>query len=384
MTCPRISNSSHDDGQGCLGALVRERAGAGRVLAVTAAHVLATHPGAALDDEIDIEPAPGATPLRARLCDWLPRFGSSGECDVEAALATLAAPAWRALAATPALLPTGVAQPAVNAHVSLRGPRGNVDGTLLGYVSCWVRSGQQYQHRYQLTDMLCYQLDSSSDHGWSGAPVWDRHDRLVAIHIGATPPGTAGNALGVPIQRILNRWAVDLVCRGDPAPVQPLLASRDRVVAAGEAAPSTAAAIAGDGRDVLIRTVWGEARGEPVQGMAAVAHVVLNRVRAQRYWGKTVSEVCLKPYQFSCWNANDPNRPQMLRLDITDARWRQLVGAVDQALAEHGQDPQRSATDPTQGATHYHNRWMARPPRWVQGRLPCCVIGKHAFYKNID
>lgn len=45
-----------------------------------------------------------------------------------AALATLAAPAWRALAATPALLPTGVAQPAVNAQVSLRGPRAMAKG----------------------------------------------------------------------------------------------------------------------------------------------------------------------------------------------------------------------------------------------------------------
>jgi spore germination cell wall hydrolase CwlJ-like protein len=108
-----------------------------------------------------------------------------------------------------------------------------------------------------------------------------------------------------------------------------------------------------------------------------VAHVVLNRVRAQRYWGRTITAVCLKPYQFSCWNANDPNRTKLLELQARDARLQQVAHVV-QRVQGH------AYPDPTNGATHYHNRWMARPPRWVQGRPPCRVIGNHAFYKNID
>ena len=52
--------------------------------------------------------------------------------------------------------------------------------------------------------------------------------------------------------------------------------------------------------DVLARTIYGEARGESISGMEAVASVVLNRVafskRRRRYWwGNTITEVCRKP-----------------------------------------------------------------------------------------
>ena len=65
--------------------------------------------------------------------------------------------------------------------------------------------------------------------------------------------------------------------------------------------------------DALARTVFGEARGECLSGQEAVASVILNRVafsgrRGGYWWGNTVYEVCHKPWQFSCWNQNDPNR----------------------------------------------------------------------------
>ena len=66
--------------------------------------------------------------------------------------------------------------------------------------------------------------------------------------------------------------------------------------------------------DVLARTIYGEARGEykrPDGGIAsliAVANVVMNRLKAKTWYGMTVKEVCQKPFQFSCWNKQDPNR----------------------------------------------------------------------------
>ena len=38
--------------------------------------------------------------------------------------------------------------------------------------------------------------------------------------------------------------------------------------------------------DVLARTIWGEARGEPLRGQEAVAHVVLNRRNVARSRGR--------------------------------------------------------------------------------------------------
>ena len=78
--------------------------------------------------------------------------------------------------------------------------------------------------------------------------------------------------------------------------------------------------------DTLARTLYGEARGESRQGKIAVACVVLNRVKRKKMCGwrdingyrvATVAATCLKPWQFSCWNKNDPNRKIIIQ--VTDA-----------------------------------------------------------------
>ncbi|HJR27754.1 MAG TPA: cell wall hydrolase, partial [Pseudomonas sp.] len=63
-------------------------------------------------------------------------------------------------------------------------------------------------------------------------------------------------------------------------------------------------------RDVLARTLWGEARGEGLPGQIAVAWAIRNRVndgKARSWWGEGYAGVCQAPYQFSCWNKSDPN-----------------------------------------------------------------------------
>ena len=64
--------------------------------------------------------------------------------------------------------------------------------------------------------------------------------------------------------------------------------------------------------DILARTLYGEARGEKIAGMEAIASVILNRLAFSRqkngyWWGNTITEICRKPYQFSCWNQDDVN-----------------------------------------------------------------------------
>ena len=77
--------------------------------------------------------------------------------------------------------------------------------------------------------------------------------------------------------------------------------------------------------DTLARTIYGEARGEPIRGKEAVAAVVLNRVgrameRGGWWWGSSVAEVCRRPWQFSCWNADDANRTKIERADEKEDR----------------------------------------------------------------
>ncbi|MET4731497.1 N-acetylmuramoyl-L-alanine amidase [Thalassospira sp. MBR-102] len=131
--------------------------------------------------------------------------------------------------------------------------------------------------------------------------------------------------------------------------------------------------------EVLARTLYGEARGEGLPGIEAVACVILNRVafakaRGRYWWGSTVAQVCLKPGQFSCWNAGDPNRVKLLKLSARDPAYRLCKRVATRALAGE-------IADMTQGATHYHTH--AVDPYWARGQVPVAEIGGHLFFKNI-
>lgn len=111
--------------------------------------------------------------------------------------------------------------------------------------------------------------------------------------------------------------------------------------------------------DTLARTMWGEARGCGAAGMAAVACVVMNRARHGRWWGHTVEEVCLHPYQFSCWNARDPNRAKVLAVGRADIQFCTALDIAQRAVA--GLLP-----DLTAGADSYYALTMPRPPAWAE------------------
>jgi spore germination cell wall hydrolase CwlJ-like protein len=125
--------------------------------------------------------------------------------------------------------------------------------------------------------------------------------------------------------------------------------------------------------DVVARTIWGEASGEGMEGMAAVANVIANRVARPRWWGKGWVGVCQKKYQFSCWLVGDPVRKKMLTVTTTNMRFRDALILARAAIAgELG--------DRTRGADHYYADYIATP-KWAQGQTPTVVIGRHRFFK---
>ncbi|WP_095093826.1 cell wall hydrolase [Pseudomonas sp. Irchel 3A5] len=137
-------------------------------------------------------------------------------------------------------------------------------------------------------------------------------------------------------------------------------------------------------RDILARTLWGEARGEGLNGQIAVAWTIRNRVDMDLnndgnpdWWGEGYSGVCLKPYQFSCWNKSDPNYPflsgakQIPFRDLAQAR-----SAAD--LVIDGKQP-----DPTRGATHYYAIMMPKAPAWAAKAKQTLKLGHHVFFKDV-
>jgi spore germination cell wall hydrolase CwlJ-like protein len=140
-------------------------------------------------------------------------------------------------------------------------------------------------------------------------------------------------------------------------------------------------------RDAMIKTIAGEAGGEPATGQAAVAHVILNRAALGGYGPNSsiqgVAEAPNKPgssfHQFSVWNA--PGMPDYSKITHTiqpsDPQYQAIGNIVDKVYS--GAIP-----DPTGGATHY---WApasmpgGRPPTWgpALAALNSTKIGGNVF-----
>ena len=135
----------------------------------------------------------------------------------------------------------------------------------------------------------------------------------------------------------------------------------------------------------LALTLWGEARGEPIDGRIAVASVIRNRLKSNR-WGDTYREVCLWPWQFSCWKREGGEQNYHA---VRTLAWRLVNGEKpeDNILRECIWIASGIAgewiQDTVQGATHYHVASMSPKPYWAVGKTPVCVVGPHAFYKGI-
>jgi N-acetylmuramoyl-L-alanine amidase len=129
---------------------------------------------------------------------------------------------------------------------------------------------------------------------------------------------------------------------------------------------------------ILARTIYGEARGElrhvngGMQSLEAVAWVVKNRA-AQPRFSKSITNVCLQPWQFSCWNANDPNRAKLMNASLNDRLLQTCFLAATNVLFGN-------CVDVTYGADHYHAAHIPMP-YWAKGAAPSAKIANHVFYK---
>lgn len=130
--------------------------------------------------------------------------------------------------------------------------------------------------------------------------------------------------------------------------------------------------------DTLARTLYGEAEAGNAADAKAIASVVMNRVRYPN-WPNSAAEVCLQPWQFSCWNANDPNRSRIL---AAQGPWFERCREIaKKALTGELEDP-------TNGSTHYYATFV-KAPKWAKGKKPVYRVThnrgyEHLFFNDID
>jgi len=129
--------------------------------------------------------------------------------------------------------------------------------------------------------------------------------------------------------------------------------------------------------EVLALTMYGEARGETFEGILAVGSVILQRVKLNHWFGKGVKGVCLKPYQFSCYNQNDPNFPKLIKIANDISACKDSKFALCLGLAESLLD---GSVQPNITAAYY--KVIGCKASWEAGMEKVASIGHHEFFRE--
>lgn len=130
---------------------------------------------------------------------------------------------------------------------------------------------------------------------------------------------------------------------------------------------------------ILAMTLIGEAESLGEQGMEEVACVILNRSKANLAWmgGDNIRQICLQPFQFSCWNNSSDNADRQRILDI--AIKTPSYAAYVLALRIAGDALASRLIDSTNSAVSYFDRRYCYP-QWAKGKLLCYVNSDIWFY----
>lgn len=137
--------------------------------------------------------------------------------------------------------------------------------------------------------------------------------------------------------------------------------------------------------EALTLTIWGEARGEPIQGKVGVAMVMRNRVLSHYRGALTFVAVCTAHAQFSAWTdeaAQMQAEQELLTGDPTLARHPDPVLRLCLEIAKA--TIAGELADNTRNSNHYvtSNLYKNARPNWANG-VPALTLGNHVFF-NVD
>jgi len=106
---------------------------------------------------------------------------------------------------------------------------------------------------------------------------------------------------------------------------------------------------------LLALVIWRESQNQPFAAKFGVGCSIRNRVQHPRWWGRDYRSVILDPWQYSSFNANDPNSNKFP--SATSPGYADCVEAAQNVL--------RGLPDNTKGAVSYFDRSLdTNPPKW--------------------
>lgn len=131
-------------------------------------------------------------------------------------------------------------------------------------------------------------------------------------------------------------------------------------------------ATGGEEWSCLAEALYFEARGETVKGQFAVAEVIMNRVKSERFPSSAcgvINQGTGKKYQCQFTYTCDGHKEV-----IKEQRAFERVSKVARVTLDG------KAPEVTEGATHYHT--TAVKPRWSKTYTKTAAIGTHIFYRH--
>ena len=141
--------------------------------------------------------------------------------------------------------------------------------------------------------------------------------------------------------------------------------------------------------ELLTLCMYGEARGEGLDGMLAVGSVAMNRAKTPSWWGSNLRQVILKPAQFSCFNEDnpltlgnerDPNREMLQRIALDFNWYLKSFETFKAAYWLSKRILEGMITSNVGNVTHYHAANIS--PDWAKRKELTFIrqINKHLFY----
>lgn len=135
-------------------------------------------------------------------------------------------------------------------------------------------------------------------------------------------------------------------------------------------------------RDIFAKTLFFEA-GSTCDMLEVywIAWSIRNRVERQTWYGKNYTEVCLKQWQYSCWNGKTLEEIESIDLD-GDFRWMMCLMVAEYIMGAN--EKCNPFNMYKMKATHYYEPTLCNPPSWIKSdkmkRLPTISGLKHIYF----